>query len=289
MRRRRFPHPDSTAQRDPVFFPRVRRVMIFGSLGIACIILVSFFFYSRFFTIEYVDVIPTQRGIDPTAVRALAFAQMERSQFWVLPQRNIFIFSVEELKRDLNKRFILERVKTQKLLPHTLLIELSGMPFRLIAVSSGRVFDITPDGTVGAELTDEPVEGKPALALARQLANGEDAAAAQRKNEPIDAPIVLVPGENSIIDAATVLFVRDIFERSVVQKYYPLYFSLEQGTPTVRMKSAEGWSALFSLLEPTEEQLQTLRTIFDASFRKGRKNIDYIDVRFKNRAFYKKL
>lgn len=273
----------------PVFFPRVRRVMIFGSLGIVCIILVSFFFYSRFFTIEYIDVVSTKRGIDPTGVRALAFAQMERSRFWVLPQRNIFIFSAEELKRALNRKFVLLRMKTQKRLPHTLSIELSGMPFRLIAVSGGRVFDMTPDGTVSAELTDEPVDGKPALALARQLATEGGVGAAQRKNEPVDAPVVLIPGENAEIDAVAVSFVRNIFEGSVIQKYHPLYFSLEQGTPTIRMKSAEGWSALFSLLLPADEQLNALRTIFDASFRKGRKNIDYIDVRFKNRAFYKKL
>lgn len=263
--------------------------MLYGTIISVCTAFFLFIFFSPFFTIEYVDVVLSERGIEPSAVRAVAFTQMERSLFRILPRRNIFIFSAQDTERELKRRFVIERVNIQKRLPHTISIELAGKPFRLLFVSGGRVFALAPDGTIGEELTAQPTEGKSSIALARALAEGGDSAALSRGIKNVDAPIVVAQGEGAALDAAAIEFTRTLFERSKVEGYAPLFFSVETGTPTLRMKSAEGWSALFSMLEPAAPQLHALQTVMKNSFKKNRKAIDYIDVRFRSRVFYKKL
>lgn len=286
----------SEISRNPRGTPQntVHLFRVFRIAGIACAVVAAgaFLFFSRFFTIEFVDV-QAQGGFDQSAVRAVVFAQMDHSRFWLFGQKNILLFSGAELKTELARRFVVDAVNVTKRLPHTIRVSLTGKPFRLLYVGEGKVFDLASDGSVSADFSDSAGDGQPAILYARALAHDPTTPAVLKKSDIIDAPIVRAePNTNSVgtsayLDPSVVLFIRDVFARSRTSGYQPLFFSLSGETPLVRMKTREGWDVLFSKIEPAERQVDAVGVIVQKLRAEERTRLEYIDVRFGNRAFYK--
>lgn len=282
--------------RDPRGTPQntAHLVRVFRIVGVACAVIAvgAFLFFSRFFTIEFVDV-QAQGGFDQSAVRAVVFAQMDHSRFWLFGQKNILLFSGAELKTELARRFVIDAATVTKRLPHTIRVSLTGKPFRLLYVGEGKVFDLASDGSASADFSDSAGDGQPAIRYARALAHDPTTPAVLRKSDIIDAPIVLAePNTNSAemsvyLDPSVVLFIRDVFTRSRDGGYQPLFFTLSGETPLVRMMTREGWDVLFSRIEPAERQVNAVGVIVQKLSTKDRSRLEYIDVRFGNRAFYK--
>lgn len=269
-------------------------IRVFRIAGIACAVIAvgTFLFFSRFFTIEFVDV-QSEGGFDQSAVRTVVFAQMDHPRFWLFGQKNIVLFSGAELKTELARRFVVDAVTVRKRLPHTIRVSLTGKPFRLLYVRDGKVLDLASDGSVSADFSDSAGDGQPAIRFARALAHDPTAPALLKKSDIIDAPIVLAePNTNNagtltLLDPSIVLFIRDVFTRSRKSGYQPLFFSVSGETPLVRMKTREGWDVLFSKIEPAERQVDAVGVIVQRIRTKERARLEYIDVRFGNRAFYK--
>ena len=49
----------------------------------------------------------------------------------------------------------------------------------------------------------------------------------------------------------------------------------------------EGWYILFNLQKRAEDQLQALKAVLNEKIKEGRKNLEYVDLRIKNRVYYK--
>ncbi|MEK7122703.1 MAG: hypothetical protein AAB855_02500 [Patescibacteria group bacterium] len=257
-------------------FPRVRILLTIGCVGIGSLMLVSLFF-SQLFTIEFVDI-DAVGGIDVQATRGVVFDQMERTRFWVFPQRNVLVFSRNELEDELGKRFVLRSLSIKKKLPKTIQLALSGEPFRLLHITEGRILDRAPDGGIAADLTERRNDAGVSVEIARKIAGFPS----ESKELP-DVPIV--KGDRPL-DAETIDFVRSAFERAQTSGYKPFYFDLGE-EPTITLHTAEGWAILLSSLDSPATQFSHVAEILDKHFKQERKGLNYIDVRFDNRVYYK--
>lgn len=272
-------------ERAHVLFPSARKLLIGGCMGILAVALVAVVFFSPVFTIEFVDI-EAEGGIEQSAVRTQMFAQMEQKRFWLFSQKNIFFFSPSEAKEALSQRFVLERVEISKRFPHTLRISAVGKPFRLLLIGKGTVFDLASDGSPSVDLAEDRSDANRTVVYARALATSSDRGAVPPPKEEIDAPLVL--SDSPSLDTQIVAFIRTVFAQSRDRGYRPLLFEHSQQTPTIRLKSRQGWDILFSSIEDADQQIKNVETILDTYFqKKDRRTIDYIDVRFDRRVFYK--
>lgn len=272
-------------ERCRTLFPSARKLLIGGCIGILAVAFVAVVFFSPVFIIEFVDI-DAQGGIEHGAVRAAMFAQMEHKRFWLFSQKNIFFFSTTGAREALSRRFVLERVDISKSFPHTLRISAVGKPFRLLLIGKGTVFDLASDGSPSADLSQDRSDTNHTVAYARALSASSDRGAVAIPKEEIDAPLVL--SDSPSLDTQVVAFIRTVFTQSRDRGYRPHVFEHSQQTPTIRMKSRQGWDILFSSIENADRQIKNVGTILDTYFqKKDRRTIDYIDVRFDRRVFYK--
>lgn len=260
-------------------YPRVRLILIGGCVGLGFVTLISIFFYSRIFTIEFVDV-KTVGGIEQNAARALVFQQMARMRGGIFPQRNLLIFSRRELEEELSKRFVIRTLSVRKRLPQTLLISLTGEPFRLLHLSESRILDRALDGSVAADVTEHRADEGVSIGVARLIASGQQSAA----TEIPDVPIVK-GGEQ--LDRETIQFIRSAFSLSRARGYQPMYFEIAVSAPTITLHTREGWTLVFSRFGDAAAQIAHAAAVLDGHFKDTRAALQYIDVRFDNRVYYK--
>lgn len=291
MRKDRFSYREERT--GTTLFPRVKAIVRIGTFCIIGASVIGIIFFSRIFTIEYVDI-EASPGIHPTAIREIVFSQEDQKRLLILPQKNLFVFSRSQLIREISRRFVIDSIEVKKEFPHTLRITLSGQPFRLILVYDKKIFDMASDGSVASELSEEPTNGKPVLVVAHALASDGDARGAVKSTDVIDAPIVRLDesvGGSDVdqltLDADTISFIRAAFSFAREQRYQPLYFTVTRENPTIKMKTREGWDVLLTSLESPEKQMKHLRSVIDTTIKQDRKKLDYVDVRFDNRVFYK--
>ncbi|MBI4252836.1 hypothetical protein HY623_01490 [Candidatus Uhrbacteria bacterium] len=282
MRNRRYA---KDRERHRTLFPGTRKLLSIGCGVIAAVAFVGVVFFSPFFTIEFVDI-EAQGGIEEGAVRAHMFAQMEQKRFWLFSQKNIFFFSSKQAQEALSQRFVLERSAISKRYPHTLRVSATGKQFRLLLIGKGTVLDLASDGTPSADLSQDRSDTNPSAVYARTLAMSYGGGTPPIPKEEIDAPLVL--SDSLALDRETVMFIRAVFAQSRDRGYRPLLFYHKQNTPSIRLKTSQGWDILFSLIEDPESQIKNVGTILDTYFqKKDRRSLDYIDVRFDRRVFYK--
>lgn len=289
MRIRRFSarsYRDHTSRHadPPGLFPRVQTLLIGGCAIIAVIVLGGTLLYARMFTIEFIDITATG-GIDEQSVRSYAFEQMDTARFVLFPQKNIFFFSTAELSHTIAKRFAVDMIQITKRLPHTIHVRIEGKPFRILALRDNRVLDLARDGSVSIDLTEDHSFRQSSVIYARTLSGALSPDAVVPPKEDPDAPIVRGNGEGLTAEALT--FITQLFAMVSERGYHPLYFTLYHESPTLEMKTREGWRVLFSLLEDAEKQRDNTQIILDTYFKDSRAALDYIDVRFDNRVFYK--
>lgn len=260
-------------------YPRVRFLLVAGCVMLGLVTLVSIFFYSRMFTIEFVDV-DTVGGIDQNAARALVFQQMERMRFGIFPQRNLLLFSKQELEKELSKRFVIRSLSITKRLPKKLVISLTGEPFRLLHLFNGKILDRAPDGSVTADVTEHRADEGVSMRIARLISSGQQRTA----TEIPDVPIVR-GGEQ--LNGEAIMFIRSVFSSSHARGYQPMYFEVDSNALTVTMHTREGWRILLTSFSDPVTQLSLVATILEKHFKNSRSALQYIDVRFDNRVYYK--
>lgn len=245
-------------------------------------------FVSQVCTIEFVNV-KAPEGIDPTAVRTVVFNQMHESRFRILSQKNIFLLSQKELEENLKNQFLVDSFTLKRKPPHTVGIELSGKPFRMLWVSGQSVYDVSSAGAL-ARVVD-PLS--PLALTALSWRDGSRVNDAKKIKERTDIPIVVSADAESAVVGASVIspemlvFILDAWRLFDQGGIHPAYSTLENNNPTIRLVTTEGWSVLLSAISDPKTQLNNVREVLDRSFKTKRVGLDYIDTRFENRVYYK--
>lgn len=228
------------------------------------------FFMSSLFGLKQVKVLGLSR-IPEDNVAELAWRQAEEKRLLVFKQKNILFFDTDDLQKTLTDNFSFDSVRVYKQWPHTLAVSLGerGLSF------------IWQDGDVrsfsdshGCLIKDVEV-----------------------KDEDIsNYPFLSSVGAQDYLDQKSCLSLDDDYLKAVFRLYdklkaYPDMpldkFLLDGAFNTLQVKFKDGPNIFFNVKEDLDKQLNKLVVIKQDKGDDYFKSLEYIDLRYGDRAYFK--
>lgn len=196
----------------------------------------------------------------------------DRGWWGFIPRNNFFAVSGEALEHTLKQQFpAIKAVRVDKHFPHRLAVAVEERTLWGVycvaqgAESSGPCFYLDTSGTAYEELSQ--FEGW----LLPVIYGGLPTAAGA---QPVPQP--------------TLHYFEEARDALVPLKGVLLSAAISSSTPSdVRLGLAEGWTLLVSTARPVPEWLQALETILEQEVGARRPELEYVDLRFGNKVFYK--
>lgn len=251
------------------------------------IIIVGLFIlsYASIFQINNVEVSGTER-IDLNEIKNLIYNQAGARRFLVFKQGSILFFSKQQAKQDIETQFLLEKVKVKKRYFSTIKVEITEKQSGVGWVSNGKQHYLDLQGIALREVEIEggfvvESSGENTDVIRSELSSGDFPVIYDQSNGE-----VLV---NQLITSDELInFVLGIFEEfSLVADFEISYFTIERPfSREVTLVTTEGWEARFKIDEDPVNQGGILISILQQKIR-DRDNLEYIDLRFGEKVFYK--
>ena len=243
------------------------------------------FSYADIFQITSVEVTGTER-IKPAEVESLIFDQANKKKYLVFKQGSIFFFSKHQARKAIEDNFLLDQAKIKKSYFKTIKVEITEKQSGIAWVSNNDPHYLDLDGIAlreielgGGFIVEEG--GANTDVIRSELSSG-------------DFPVVydLSNGQVQIGQLVTteelVNFVLSLFdELSLVADFEISHFNIERPfSREVALVTKEGWEARFKIDEDPSTQGGILMQILQQKIR-DRENLEYIDLRFGEKVFYK--
>jgi len=247
-------------------------VLFLGFLGVCGYMLL----FSPFLEIESVAV-EGNKDIPSEEIIAKVNEVMSGKYFDYLSKRNFFLASKnrinQKLKNDFNR---LEISSIEKKFPRAILIKVKERQPELVWCSGGVCYLADKDGFVyaGANATDEELNKDRFLIVVDDNAR------------PIEIrKSVINPEFIQYLKRIDVILVDDLGLQTEGNYHTPTVSSQEV---IVKIKEGEGWILKLSSVISPEDAKKILETIFEKELGGDkRKNLDYLDLRVKNKVYYK--
>lgn len=238
---------------------------IFAFLAV-CAALVWLLFFSSVFTVKYVEV----RGAQLSSagdIETMAHMQTEEKRIFFLQQDRLFVFKSEDFKSKLINDYSLENVKIIKKLPSTLIIELQEKQAAAVWLEAEQYYLVDSAADIISPSSPEELS----VPIIRN--NGLP----KIKERKVDV-------DPSIISTASQIFTN-----------FPSRFSwisvkelaVSNDARTLILASAKGPMIYFNTSEAVDPQLVRLDTLLQGDLRSRFEKLDYIDLRFGDKLYYK--
>jgi len=222
--------------------------------------------YSPLLRIQGVDVSGTESA-DVEHVRAAAAQAISGYSYAIIPNDHLFFIHRKSVSETLVGLFSLRAATVTTRFRHLQVrIEERKGSYRLVESGMGYILD--QDGLVLRAANG--TEGENLIAVTRA------------------APTEVIAGTR-VLDAATFTFIdalhRDFATQAGVREQI---YEVDTQKATITAVTVEGWRAIFDPSVSVEAQLKSLNSAIVAKFGPTeRAKLDYIDVRFGDRLFYK--
>lgn len=276
------------------------------------IIIISLFFtfkiifFHNFFQVKFVHISGIQR-IEEQEIQDAVYGIMDYKKFFVIPANNYFLVNVREIRDILTSRFPIKSIVVEKNFPNKIYITIeekistiiydNGENYAYIGLD-GRVVEIIrrveeeawlvkTELTTSTDMFGEVVEEEKEVSREHVL-NSLDI-----QREMGDYPIIYDKrGLEALIN-------QNVLKKETVQsvvEWYSLinehtdvifeYVELENELGSATIKTKEGWDLYVSLERSTETQYHQLVVLLEEKI-KDKTNLNYIDLRYKERAYWK--
>jgi cell division septal protein FtsQ len=266
---------------NPFFKPKKRRSHVIGSKSIFSLkvklisaavlssvaLLVWLFLYSHVFTIEYIEARGEGR-LNPMGVEAIAWQQLDDSDFLLWPQKNIFIFDKQELKDTLNLKYSFNDIIVSKKLPDKLIVQYKEKEHSLIWQEKGIYFYTDNHGFIVERIGDKRGEKDYPL-IVNDSSYFIDNNRVGIRQELIDNVFVLIDklkgNETFKID----------------------HFLVDDNSTTLKLKLKDAPFLYFNISADIDKQINKLMTLKNEILKEDFNKKEYIDVRTGDRVYYK--
>ncbi len=273
------------------------RGLVFGGsvfAGFVCLVVLAYFlFFSKFFTIDMVTV-QAKGDLDASQIRQVLFQEMGRTRLGIIPETNIFWFSLSRARATLQDTFAISQLTIKKNYPNRISVTVEGKKFHALWYSQGIFYDITPSGSLRAAVDRSSIATVPSGigdATSTPLAQKKMPTPIMRDSGKI-IPIIVDEKNQPIALGQTVVdqqYVDEIVTLPATLEQIGVPFSsihMTQGAPDITIVTQEGWTIRFTLQEKFSDQLAYLDTVLREKIKGDRKKLNYVDVRFENRVYY---
>ncbi|NQU83952.1 MAG: hypothetical protein HQ536_04545 [Parcubacteria group bacterium] len=282
--------------------PKQRRLKLSS-----CLFLVAlagwfiFLFFSPFFRIENINFGDTNKELEKK-IQILLEAEFEKRKLIFFSNQNYFIFDANDLSNQLNAMFLLNELKIEKQFPDKLIIKAKEKSDALVLIADNNAFFVDKNGLV-VDLVPE---------LFKTYSLDEEGLA----TTTIDH-LSVIPTKLELSDEITrkmpVVSVQDVKEVNIRDKalskelvdlvlkvYENLLNKLGVSIELLKIEEVEdieeakltittkdGWEIYFSINEPIDNQLENLKVILQEKVGDERNLLDYIDLRFGDKVYFK--
>jgi len=233
------------------------------------------FLKSSYFAIARVDVYGDNEVMKKTVLDSVNL--MSSGKKWLLlPKNNIYIFPEKEAEEKIKQQLILENLTITKRYPNSLRVDfkakkpalqLSSLKWLYVLDAVGEVIEKRPsDGTASSTL-GMAKDGMPVLE-----GGGND----------LEISSYAIEGE-------LVQFIIGVFNKLTEKTGVAIkFFSFVADSPSsLKIKTEEGWDIILNTRISADSQIEKLSALLKERDLTDRRNLNYIDLRFGDRIFYK--
>jgi cell division septal protein FtsQ len=260
------PFYNRRAKRKEKISGRLKILMI--SFFALLIILFWLFFYSPLFNIKNIKTNGVTR-IGNQQLDSLVFSQTATRRGFIFQQKNLFIFSDQELKKTIQNNYNFAEIKISKKIPNTIILDISERPCAFIWESAKKSpYFIDQDGY-----------------LIKEIAVSDS----DRSKLPVIEDQRDLPDDNHQIslDRQYLSFVFELYQKVNSTGLKIDKFVIDKNsTDSIRVNLKEGPFLLFSFKETQDKQLNKLIALRQEKLKDNFKNIKYFDLRYGDKVFY---
>lgn len=264
--------PQNRNRGNPFRFQRLDRHRLPGRALITGVVMLViglgyWLFLSSTFAIERVQV-ESQIALPAESLAKILTQQFQKTRWKFAPQKNIFAFDAERFGAALSREFALADMYVKKNRPHALIVKVSEKPREIVWSTHGKYFVLDAHGKILGAITDAEAQGKMIIYA--------KTAAVPANDIPIVAPVILA-------------FIANAFQHADLQALRPQFFIAEnEDASEIALKVGEGWRIFFDASQDLGVQMENFKmTLTRAVSAEARQKLDYIDVRFGRRVYYK--
>ena len=231
-------------------------------------VLLYWLFYSATFAIAQIRV----QGTFPLTTDELAQIvrhQLTGTKWGIVPMRNIFAFDAEQFGNRIADAFALGTIYVKKDRPRAIIVAIDEKTREAVWSVRGQYFALDNQGMILGALTADATDDRVVIFDA------------QADMPPADRAQVILP--------QALAFLVRAMQNSAIKGLRPQFYIADSPRATeFKLKMGEGWNIYFDTAQPLEPQLRNLELILANSIHPDkRKDLDYIDLRFGEKVYYK--
>jgi len=232
--------------------------------------------FSPLFKIQNIIINHVPSAITERRILKILQDMMSERRFFILPQSNLIFFSSRLAQAAINREFYTDSISFDRHWPNVLRVNISENLVVARWLIGESEFVVDKRGKLVQELSpDWPAKE---LVLVRDITQ-------RSESEPIGPKLGdQVAPENSL----TFLSLMIAAWRQELTKLELSYVQFDtKDLPTLKAYTPNGWYILFSLQEDPLIQVVSLRRLLEDKIKTEADKLEYIDVRFVSRLYYK--
>lgn len=237
-----------------------RAFFIFLTFLVFCSVVWGFFWapFLRVIEIEVVDY------PDTTSVRNIAGQYLSSLNYLFLPNNHFLLVSEEKIENLLRENGF-ESINVEKGFPKKLVVRfLTPQPWLIYCKNNTECFYVDHEGFLSNAAPNFSQKPMPELMINfKTLGLGDSA-----------------------FDGQTLIFLQDFFSGLAGIDAYPAKVELLEGRDLIIFLK-EGWILKLSSYIPSSKLLADLQLLLSEKIKDQRNQLEYVDLRFENKAFYK--
>ncbi len=266
-----------------------------------------YLFWSPTFTIDVIEV----NGATPSTerqVRDILDAELARKTAWIVPRSSVFLFDKHSAEAAIAGDFHFESLQLAKKLPRTLVVDVTEIPKRAVLYADGRFFAVSSTGAVIRDLTEreqrELGDMPPDIAatalgdadaelveLTTLMPNDAPEAAKQNGN---GTPLLFderlretapTPGDALFSEVTLALILQANVRLPDIAGNAVRWFTVRENDDAVDVTMEGDWHLYLTTTLPFEAQGERLGLILREKVGDDRSRLDYIDLRYNERAY----
>ena len=241
--------------------------------------------YSPLFQIKNVEVAGNQL-INPETVKSIVTDQLASHRFLLFSQSNIFFFDKHQVAQIIEQEFLIQKVSIKKKYFQTVEVLLGSQPSGIAWVSDSQQYYLDLTGVVNHQANQQNHVTIAASSSTTDIVRSEVAifgfpVVYDLSNTPVTLG-------QSATSAEVVSFITTVFNLLSASADFDITrFVIDRPyNQDVIMVTQDGWEVRFKITDDPRVQVNTLITILQQKV-SNRKNLQYIDLRFGQRVFYK--
>jgi len=257
---------------------------------IVLIFILYLLFWSNIFKINNIKV-EGASSISSEEITSIIQNQMAQSRLGVLSQSNLFIFSSKMAENEIKNRYVVEDVKVSKWPLKTLKIKLAEKANVLTWITDNHYYYLDPNGLATKEvLVANLTLGEGEAPPKDSSTTGENLIdlSALDQSLPLvyDLTNTAVKVKDQVLSADMIKFISSVNQKLPNNDLKIVSFQIpERGGSGVQVKTNKGYDIYFDNQEDLDRQLANLNLVIKEKIKD--KKINYIDLRFKDRVYYK--